>query len=604
MAQPPLLTLSDVELTFGGKPIFEGVSLHLSKGERAALIGRNGAGKSTLMRLIAGIHQPDTGEVWVQPGSTCVAVDQEPDFSAFESIRDYVCDGLDDHHRGEAELTEFGFTTTPSPGTLSGGQQRRVALARGFAQDPDILLLDEPTNHLDLATISMLENRLKAFNGVVLVVSHDRAFLQNISTTVLWLRNRKVFKAPSGYGGFDDWADSVEAEEAKALSRMQTQLKAENRWLQRGVTGRRRRNQGRLTKLLELRARAAGLRAELESGAAGAAVSVDVGGASAKKVVEARGVSKSFEAPDGPLNIVRDLDIRILRGDRLGVVGPNGSGKTTLLRLLLGRLDPDAGSVKLAKSLTTAYLDQTRDRLNAKDTLWEALAPNGGDSIMVQGRSRHVAGYAKDFLFKPEQLRQPVGSLSGGERNRLTLAIALALPSNLLVLDEPTNDLDLETLELLESMLVDYEGTLILVSHDRAFLDATVTGCVTSVGDGKWVQTAGGWTDSQAQLGVVNSPRPKPAKKKAHKPDASPPKAATKLTFKDQHRLKELDALLPKLSEEIASLETELASPYLFSEEPARFKAASHRLGAAKTELEAAEEEWLTIESKREALEA
>lgn len=603
MAQPPLITLTDVRLAFGGKPLFEGVDVALSKGERAALVGRNGAGKSTLMRIVTGVHEPDSGEIWVQPGVEIVSVAQEPDLSGYSTVLDFTVDGLADKHRAEAELDAFGIHAGADPAILSGGQQRRAALAKAFARDPDILLLDEPTNHLDVPMIEALEDRLKAFKGVVLLVSHDRAFLESVSTTTLWLRQGRVFKSPRGYAHFDEWAEGIEQEEERALKKLKTQLADEQRWLARGVTGRRKRNQGRLARMKEMRAQHARLRSELNDAQGRAGLSADAGDQMSKKVIEARGLSKSFDTPSGPLPIVDGFSIRVLRGDRLGVIGPNGAGKTTLLKLLLGELEADSGSVKRSKVLNTAYLDQTRDSLRPKDTLWEAMAPNGGDHIMVQGRSRHVAAYGKDFLFKPEQLRQPVAALSGGERNRLTLAIALAQPSNMLVLDEPTNDLDMQTLDLLEEMLANYEGTLILVSHDRAFLDATVTSCLSPLGEGKWVQTPGGWSDAQTQL------KPEAAKVSARKRKAAPtkparPKAQTKLSFKDEHRLKEIDEALPRLQAEVRTLETDLADPNLFNADPGAFQAKSDRLAAAKTEIEQAEEDWLEIEARREALDA
>ncbi len=603
MAQPPLITLSDVRLSFGGKPLFEGVDIALSKGERAALVGRNGAGKSTLMKIITGVHEPDSGELWIQPGVEIVSAAQEPDLSGYETALDFAADGLEDRHRAEAELDAFGIPADAKPATQSGGQQRRTALAKAFARDPDILLLDEPTNHLDVPMIEQLEDRLKAFRGVVLVVSHDRAFLESVSTTTLWLRQGRVFKSPRGYAEFDSWAESIEQEEERALKKLKTQLEDEHRWLARGVTGRRKRNQGRLARLKDMRAEHSRLRSELGDAKSNAGLSSDSGDQTSKKVIEARGLSKTFTTPDGPLQIAEDFSIRVLRGDRLGIIGPNGAGKTTLLKLMLGEIESDSGSVKRSRTLTTAYLDQTRDSLKPKDTLWEALAPNGGDHIMVQGRSRHVAAYGKDFLFKPEQLRQPVSALSGGERNRLTLAIALAQPSNLLVLDEPTNDLDMQTLDLLEEMLASYEGTLILVSHDRAFLDATVTSCLSPLGKGRWVQTAGGWTDAQTQLRQAEK-KPATQKKKAASAKPARPKTQTKLSFKDEHRLKEIDEALPRLQAEVSRLETEMADPDLFSKDPDAFQAKNERLTAAKAEIEQAEEDWLEIEARREALDA
>jgi len=603
MAQPPLITLNDVRLTFGGKPLFTGVSFSLSKGERVALVGRNGAGKSTLMKIISESVEADSGEVWRQPGITYAVVAQEPSLKGYDTVLDYVADGLEASYMAEAELMEFGVDASADPATLSGGQQRRAALARAFARDPDVILLDEPTNHLDVPMIETLEARLKGFNGVVLLVSHDRRFLENVSTNTLWLRQGKVLKSPDGYTKFDEWAEQIEVEEERQLRRMTTQLKDEQHWLARGVTGRRKRNQGRLAKLKQMRVQHAEMRSALQDRKNTADLSVSSGDSMSKKVIEAKGLSKTFDTPTGPLVIADDLSLRILRGDRIGIIGPNGAGKTTLVRLLLGEIEPDAGNVRLSKTLQVTYQDQTRDSLNATDTVWEALAPNGGDSIMVQGNQRHVAAYAKDFLFKPEQLRQPVGALSGGERNRLALAIGLAQPSNLLVMDEPTNDLDMQTLELLEDMLLNYDGTLILVSHDRAFLDATVTSCLCPVGDGRWVVTAGGWSDAQDQLKHFrksDAPAQKTEKPKANNTVRAKPQK--KLSYKDEHRQKEINTLIPKLQEEIRTLEEKMGDPEFYTRDPNGFAKASDRIGAARDELDEVEMEWLEIEEKREAL--
>lgn len=602
MADLPILRLADVELTFGGTPIFTGVTFTLAKGERAALVGRNGAGKSTLMRLVTGRHEPDAGDLWRQPGITVATVEQEPDLSAFETVLDYAMQGLDETWMAEAELGLFGIDPAADPNTLSGGQIRRAALARAFAHDPDVLLLDEPTNHLDVPMIETLEERLKAFPGAVLLVSHDRRFLENVTTTTLWLRQGKVWKSPRGYADFDDWAAGIEAEEEKQLQKLKTHLKEEQHWLARGVTARRKRNMGRLAKLHELRAQHAKQKALINEAKSTAGLAAESGDSQSRKVLEAFGLSKAF----GDTVIATDLSLRILKGDRIGIVGPNGVGKTTLLKLLLGELEPDTGSVKLSPTLTVTYLDQTRETLKPSDTLWEALAPAGGDAVMVQGKSKHVAAYAKDFLFSPEQLRQPVSALSGGERNRLTLAIALAQPTDVLVLDEPTNDLDMQTLDLLEEMLSDFDGTLILVSHDRAFLDAIVTSCLVPMGDGKWVETAGGWSDAVKQVPALASqsgPGKKDSpKKKSQNAPQSAPKREAKLSFKDQHRLKEVEQAMPKLEAEIGELEASLADPELFNSDPDKFRKLTGRLEAAQTELEKAEEDWLAIEALKEDL--
>ena len=619
MAQTPLLTLAEVRLSFGGKPLFEGVDLSISKGERAALVGRNGAGKSTLMKIVSGQIEPDSGDVWVQPGTRIITVEQEPDLSPYDTLLDYVLDHpikphaaagrvdiITDRHRGEAELMNMMLDPASKPATLSGGQQRRAALARAFATDPDMLLLDEPTNHLDVPMIDLTEARLKAFRGAVLLVSHDRKFLEGVSTNTLWLRQGTVRKSPRGYAHFESWATEVEAEETRTLQRMKTQLKDEQRWLARGVTGRRKRNMGRLDRLKSMRAEHARRRSALGDARAAAALNAESAETASRKIIDVRGISKTFETPQGPLVIANDFSIRVLRGDRIGIIGPNGVGKTTLLKLMLKELAPDQGSVKLAKTIETIFLDQTRETLNPKDTIWETLAPNGGDSIMVQGASRHVGAYASDFLFGREQLRQPVRALSGGERNRLTLAVALAKKCDLLVLDEPTNDLDMQTLDLLEDMLEQYAGTLLIVSHDRAFLDHTVTSCLCPLGDGKWIQTAGGWTDAQEQLGQNTNPKPaKTTKNTKHsklnvKPSNKP---QAKLSFKDKHRLDELDKEMPALAAEIQALETALADPKLYAADRAGFDTKSARLATARTELEEAELEWLALEEKREQIE-
>ena len=445
--------------------------------------------------------------------------------------------------------------------------------------------------------IETLESRLNGYSGAVLLVSHDRRFLENVTTNTLWLRDGIVLKSPKGYGEFDRWSEEIEEAEIRQLEKIKTQLKAEEHWLQRGVTGRRARNMGRLHKLKAMRAEAARRKAAIAAQKATAGISAEDAGHQSRKVIETFGLSKAY----GDLNIVEDLDFKILRGDRIGLIGPNGVGKTTLLKLMLNELERDSGNVKVNPALRITYLDQTRETLRPKDTLWEALAPQGGDSIMVQDKQRHVAAYAKDFLFKPDQLRQAVAALSGGERNRLTLAIALAQSTDVLVLDEPTNDLDMQTLDLLEDMLLNFEGTLILVSHDRAFLDATVTSCLVPLGEGKWVETAGGWSDAQSQIkGKPGKARKAEAKTKSAKPKPAEPKKPSKLSFKDQHRLKEVETLMPTLEAEIAELEKDLADPNLFTADPDAFHRINSRLEAARSDLEQAELDWMEIEEKKE----
>lgn len=609
---PPIAALREARLTLGSAPLFVGVDISLSRGRRMALVGRNGAGKSTLMRLLAGQIEADGGDVFRQPGATSFYLRQEPDFRGFATALEYVAAGLEDDltYRADAELDEWEVPPGLPLATASGGQARRIALARAFALSPDLLLLDEPTNHLDVASIERLEKELLAFRGAALIVSHDRRFLETVSTDVAWLRQGVVRTLETGYRNFEEWAETVEVEEERALEKLNVQLKAEERWLARGVTARRKRNMGRVRKLQDMRAERRARKTALADAASSAQLAIESGAASGRLVAELKGVSKSFSTPEGEIVIASNLDLRIMRGDRLGLIGPNGAGKTTLLRLILGQIPPDQGTVRLAKTLEIAYLDQTRASLRADQTLWDTLAPLGGDQIMVRGHPRHVAAYAKDFMFDSRQLRQPVSALSGGERNRLTLALALARPSNLLVLDEPTNDLDIETLDLLEDMLTDYDGTLLLVSHDRAFVDNVATSILTPEGEGGWLETPGGYSDYLAQNGpsstrTFRSRTPEASKSPPISPPAAPAaptRPGGKLTYKDARRLEELVRLMSERQAEIASIETEMADPALFGRNPARFAQLAARSGPARAELEAHELEWLELEEKREAL--
>jgi ABC transport system ATP-binding/permease protein len=485
---------------------------------------------------------------------------------------------------------------------LSGGEMRRASLARAFAAAPDILLLDEPTNHLDIGAIEELERRVGAFSGACLIISHDRRFLERVSTATLWLRQGKLLQLDAGFAQFDAWAERVEAEEARAAARLETQLKAEEHWLRRGVTARRSRNEGRRRRLEAMRAERR--QSQALSSSPRAALQADKGADSSRLVIEAKRISKRY----GEIPVVADFSVRIMRGDRVGVVGPNGAGKTTLLELLLRQRQPDSGEVRLGGNLEIAYVDQSRAILDAGGTLWDTLAPQGGDQVIARGRPRHVAAYAAEFLFTSAQLRQPVSALSGGERNRLALAVALARPANLLVLDEPTNDLDMDTLDALEAMLADYDGTAIVVSHDRAFLDGVVTQIVGPIGDGRWVETPGGWSDFEREYGAFSDrrSRPRSAAARPRPVEASGLQArrANKLSYKDTRRAAELEARLPALHREIAELEQRLAAPDLFARDPGVFAASAQRLEAARAELGDAETEWLEIEMRREALAA
>jgi ATP-binding cassette subfamily F protein uup len=591
-------------LTLGATPLFTGVDLSLARGERMALVGRNGAGKSTLMRILGGAIEADGGEIFMQPGVVARHLLQEPDFAGFSTALEYVSEGLEPDmlYRAESELGAWGVPFDLDLTKASGGQARRIALAHAFAHDPDIILLDEPTNHLDVPAIELLEEELKAFRGAALIVSHDRRFLENVATSVAWLRQGVVRTLDRGYAEYETWAETVEQDEEKALDKLNVQLRAEERWMARGVTARRKRNMGRVRKLHDMRSEKLQRRIALNDASSAATLAIDAGNQSGRLVIEAKSLTKVFTTPDGPLPIVTDLNLRVMRGDRLGLIGPNGAGKTTLIRLLLGQMAPDSGSLRLAKNLDIAYLDQTRATLSPETTLWDTLAPLGGDQVMVRGYPKHVAAYAKDFLFESRQLHQPVGALSGGERNRLTLALALAKPSNFLVLDEPTNDLDIETLDLLEDMLSEYEGTLLLVSHDRAFIDNVVTSVLTPQGGGHWLETPGGYADYLVQ--VARNAKVHRAEQKAG-PSAAPsqPKGPTsKLSYKEARRLEELDRLMPERQDEITSLEDAMADSSLFTKDPKAFHARANRLAAVRNELAALEAEWMALEEKRETL--
>ncbi|HRP10636.1 MAG TPA: ABC-F family ATP-binding cassette domain-containing protein [Terricaulis sp.] len=599
---PVLAQASALRLSMGVAMLFDGVDLTLHKGERAALVGANGAGKSTLMRILAGAMEPDGGEIALASGATLAYAAQEPDFGDAQTLRDYVrrasarAGAEAAAYEADAALDAFSLDPERAPSGLSGGEARRAGLARAFASDADVLLLDEPTNHLDIDAIEALEARLAGFRGACLIVSHDRRFLERVTNTTFWLRQRAVLKLPRGFSAFDDWAERVEQEEQRTLARLETHLKAEEHWLQRGVTARRSRNEGRRARLMAMRAE----RRE-RAGAAHApraALAADKGNESAKLVIEAKGLSKAY----GDRTLIDNFSLRVMRGDRIGLVGPNGAGKTTLLELLLQRREPDAGNVRHGAQLEIAYVDQARGLLNPNDTIWEALAPMGGDQVIVHGRPRHVAAYARDFLFGPETLRQPVSALSGGERNRLALAVALAKPANLLVLDEPTNDLDMDSLDALEEMLAGYDGTVILVSHDRAFLDGVATQIVGPIGKGRWVESPGGWADFERAY--PRGEAPKPASAAPRPTPAAAPRKQSKLSYKDERRAGELDALMPRLQAEIAALEAKLADAEAFARDPAGFAKTADRIAAARAELEAAEAEWLEIELKREALAA
>lgn len=602
MAPPPLLALQGVTLTLGGKPLLDGADLSIAPGARLCLVGRNGSGKSTLLRIAAGEIEPDGGTRFLQPGATLRYLRQEPDFSGVATIADYARAGLnpvDDPHRADALLVELGLTGAENPAQLSGGEARRAALARALAPEPDVLLLDEPTNHLDLPTILWLEERLAKLRSALVLISHDRRFLQDLSRETVWIDRGRARRLARGFAEFEAWRDRELEEEEKQQHKIDRKIVAEEHWLRHGVSGRRKRNMKRLAGLRELRA--ARRRRVMPTGD----VKLEASEAqlSGALVIEAIAIGKSY----GGRAIVDNFSTRVMRGDRLGIVGANGAGKTTLVSLLTGALAPERGKIRHGANLEMATLEQSRASLDPDTTLQDALTGGGSDTVEINGERRHVVGYMKDFLFRPEQARTPIGRLSGGERGRLMLARALAKPSNLMVLDEPTNDLDLETLDLLEEMLADYPGTLIVVSHDRDFLDRVATSVLVSEGDGRWLEYAGGYSDMVAQRGRGVEPRASAAPQRAEPKEKPAPRtrdaAKAKLSFKEQHALATLPAKIDELRAKRAKAQALLDDADLYTREPAKFARASELLAQIEQALAAAEEEWLELEIKREALE-
>ncbi|MBX9773567.1 MAG: ABC-F family ATP-binding cassette domain-containing protein [Xanthobacteraceae bacterium] len=603
---PPLLQLKDIALTFGGTPLLTGAELSVSTGERISLVGRNGSGKSTLLKIAAGSVEPDRGSVFVQPGASIRYLPQEPDFGAFATTLAYVEAGLgptDDGHAARYLLEQLGLTGEEHPAHLSGGEARRAALARVLAPSPDILLLDEPTNHLDLTTIEWLERDLAARRTALVIISHDRRFLSTLTRATVWLDRGQTRRLDRGFAHFEEWRDTVLAEEEREQHKLDRKIVAEEHWLRYGVTARRKRNMRRVGELQALREQRRTFRASAGSATIVASTAADSG----KLVIEATGVGKSYEKRP----IVSSFSTRVQRGDRIGIVGPNGSGKTTLINLLTGALEPDTGSIRLGANLAIATLSQHRDSLDGDTTVADALTAAGGDTVHVNGQAKHVVSYMKDFLFTPEQARTPLRKLSGGERGRLMLAQALAKPSNLLVLDEPTNDLDMETLEMLEEMLGDYPGTVLLISHDRDFLDRLVNGVIAPEGSGRWIEYAGGYSDMLAQRGadLTRDPRkaePLKAVREGTKDvvaiaDAPEP-AKRRMTFKDKHALETLPGTIAALQAEAEALQAKLAEPQFYARDRAGFEKVSGELGDLERRIAAAEEQWLALEIMREEL--
>jgi len=602
---PPLIQLKDIALTFGGTPLLDGVELAVSAGERVCLIGRNGSGKSTLLKIVAGLVEADKGSRFVQPGATIRYLPQEPDFDGFATTLAYVEAGMnpgDDHYQAQYLLEQLGLTGAENPANLSGGEARRAALARVLAPSPDILLLDEPTNHLDLTTIEWLESELLSRRSALVMISHDRRFLSNLSRVTVWLDRGQTRRIEKGFTAFEEWRDDVLAEEERDQHKLDRKIVMEEHWLRYGVSGRRKRNVKRLGNLFALRQQ----RRDYRGTAGKASLAAAESETSGKLVIEAKHIAKAY----GERRIVDDFSTRITRGDRIGIVGPNGAGKTTLIGLLTGADTPDSGTVRLGANIEMVTLDQHRESLDPRTTLADALTGGRGDSIMVNGTPKHVIGYMKDFLFTSEQARTPLEVLSGGERGRLMLARALAKPSNVLVLDEPTNDLDLETLDVLEEMLGDYQGTVILVSHDRDFLDRVVTSVIAPEGNGKWVEYAGGYSDMLAQRGddlkqrAARATSADSAERKDTKASAAPSSTKRRLNFNEKHALETLPKTMEKLQADIAKQQKLLDDPELYTRDRKAFDAASAAIAKAQAELDSAEEKWLELEMLREEIES
>lgn len=600
---PPLLRLDQIKLTFGGTPLLEDAALSVSEGDRIALVGRNGSGKSTLLKIAAGMVEPTSGDVFKHPGATVRYLAQTPDMDGFGTVRAYVEAGLgpaDDPHRVTYLLEHLGLTGEEKPEQLSGGEARRAALARVIAPQPDVLLLDEPTNHLDLNTIEWLEDELRQIRSAIVLISHDRRFLENVSRSTIWLDRGVTRRIEQGFAHFEEWRDKILEEEERDLHKLGRQIAREEHWLRYGVTARRKRNMRRLGELHGMRSDFRNHRRAEGSAVLTASDSKESG----KLVVEARKLNKAF----GERVLVKDFSARIQRGDRIGLVGPNGAGKTTLLSMLTGVLAPDSGSIRLGVNLEMAELDQKREGLNLDDTLAHYLTDGRGDSVIVNGDQRHVVSYMKDFLFQPEQARTPIRELSGGERARLMLARVLARPANLLILDEPTNDLDMETLDLLQELVSGFPGTVILVSHDRDFLDRTVTSVIAPEGDGRWLEYAGGYADMMAQrkelaLAQRNAAKAAPAARGEVAERSDKREDKRKLSYKQKFALESLPGKMDATAKEIDVLEAKLADPQLYAKNPDMFAKVAAELEKKRHKNAQYEEEWLELEMLREEIE-
>jgi len=602
MARAPILQLSDISLTFGGDPVFAGLDLVVPAGDRVALVGRNGSGKSTLMKVMAGLVEADSGARVVPPGVSVGYMEQDPTMEGFETLGDYASSGLNEGEIYKVEIVAEGLKFDPNGAvaTASGGERRRAALAKLMAEAPELMLLDEPTNHLDIEAIAWLENELKQTRRAFIIISHDRAFLRELTRSTLWIDRGKVLRNEQGFEHFEAWRDRLWDEEDMQRHKMDRKIKAEARWAVEGISARRKRNQGRVRALQDLRSE----RSSMIKRTGSAEMGLEAGPKSGRKVIEAHGISKSF----GDKTIISDFSLRIQRGDRVAFVGPNGVGKTTLLNILLQKELPDFGSVQQGTNLVPAIFDQSRSELDPNMTLWESLAGDPdmrvsgkADQIMVRGQPKHIVGYLKEYLFDEAQARAPVRSLSGGEKARLLLAKLMAKESNLLVMDEPTNDLDVETLDLLQELLDDYSGTVLLVSHDRDFLDRVATTTIAMEGNGKATVYAGGWSDYQFQRAeretnpIDQKSTGKKSTTKGGKPKVQSPKG---LSFTEQHRLEALPAEIERIEAEIAKLEGLMADPELYTRQPVKFQRALEALAQRQKKLSAAELEWMELEEK------
>ncbi len=604
---PPLLTLKDIHLTFGGNPLLAGAELTVHPGERVCLVGRNGSGKSTLLKIAAGLVEPDSGDRFVHPNAVVRYLPQEPDFGDAETALDFVEAGLsptDDHYRAYQALADVGLTGDLRLDHLSGGEARRVAIARALAPRPDVLLLDEPTNHLDVAMIEWLEKELVGLRSALVLISHDRRFLETLSRTTVWLDRGMARRNPEGFAAFEAWRDALLSDEETNWHKLDRKIERENQWMHGGVSGRRKRNVRRVAELDQLRAeRANRIRVQGNVKLTGSEAQ-----GSGRMVIEAEGLSKSFNGRP----IVEGLNLRLMRGDKLGIVGPNGAGKTTLLNLLTAQIGPDEGTVKHGTNLAVVTLDQRREELDPEWTVGYAITGGKGDQVIVGGEARHVTSYMRDFLFTADQVRSPVKALSGGERGRLMLARALSKPSNVLVLDEPTNDLDLETLDLLQEHLASYPGTVILISHDRDFLDRVVTSVIVPEGDGHWSEYPGGYRDMLVQRDGrdLSVERGGGAKTEASgtyadaggRSDSGGGQAAAvasvpkrKLSFKERHALETLPTSIAALEAEVATLSAALSDNGLAVRDAKGYAALTQKLGAAQAKLTAAEDQWLEL---------